>query len=80
VPDRLANGGMRAASGFDADDTIRGQGLHAHQGLGILLGIDVVGDDGDRETLPHRLAELFRQRRLAGADRPADPDAQGSIA
>ena len=45
----------------------------------VLLGVDVVGDDGERIALAHRLAQHFGERRLARADRPADADAQGAV-
>ena len=44
----------------------------------ILLGVDVVGDGADVVARAEGLAERFHQRRLAGADRPADADAKGS--
>ena len=70
---------MRAAAGLDADDALRRQRAGAGQELGILLGVDVVGDDGDVVAVAHVLAEAIDQRRLAGADRPADADAKRSV-
>ncbi len=75
----LADGGVRAAAGLDALDAFGGQRLHAGQRLGVLGGVDVVGDDAERIFVAHRLAEFGGQRRLAGADRPADADAQGPV-
>ena len=43
----LADRGVRAAAGLDADDALLGQRAAAHQELRVLLGVDVVGDDGD---------------------------------
>ena len=75
----LADRGVRAAAGLDAHDAVLRQRLQARQHHGVFLGVDVVGDDGDRELVAQRLAELFGQRRLAGADRPADADAKRSV-
>ena len=38
---------MRAAAGLDTDDAVQGQRLAPRQELGVLTGVDVVGDDGD---------------------------------
>ena len=43
----LADRGVRAAAGLDADDALGRQRLGAHQDLRVLLGVDVVGDDRD---------------------------------
>ena len=75
----LADRGVRAAAGLDADDALEGQGLGAHQELGVLAGVDVVGDRGDRPAVAHALAELVHQRGLAGADRTADADAERAV-
>ncbi len=75
----FADRGVRTAAGLDAEDALLGKRLHAVQDQRVFLRVDVVGDDGDGIALAHRLAEHLRQRGLAGADRPADPDPQGSI-
>ena len=75
----LANGGMRAAAGLDAEDALFGKRLDAIQDQRVLLRVDVVGDDGDGIAVAHRLAEHLRQRGLAGADRAADPDAKRPV-
>ena len=46
----FSNGGMRATTGFHADDPVLRQNLLAHQGFGILLSIDVIGDDPNRKA------------------------------
>src|SRR6185312_13474767 len=43
----------------------------AREELGILAGVDVIGDRRDVVAVAHVLAELVHQRRLAGADRAA---------
>jgi len=43
------------------------------------FGVDIVGDRGDVVTVAQALAQRIHQRSLAGADRPADADAQGSV-
>lgn len=75
----FTDGRVRAAARFDADNAIRRQRLHAHQRFRIFGRVDVIGDDGDGIVLAHRLAQLLRQRRLAGTDRATDPNAQGSM-
>ena len=55
----LADRGVRAAAGLDADDAVLGQRLQPRQHHGVFLGVDVVGDDGDGEFVAQRLAELF---------------------
>ena len=56
-----------------------GKRLHPVEDQRVFLGVDVIGDDGHRVALAHRLAQHFDQRRLAGAHRSADPNAQGSM-
>ena len=70
---------MRAAAGLDAHDALLRQRLQPRQHHGVLLGVDVVGDDGDRELVAHRLAEFFRKRCLTRADRAADTDTKRSV-
>src|SRR6185369_14013365 len=72
----LADRGMRAAAGLDADDPLRRERFVAHQELRVFLGIDVVRDHCDVVALAQRAAQRERQRRLARADRTADADAQ----
>src|SRR5207302_9744724 len=67
---------MRTAAGLDATDPLGRQSAAPGQELGVLAGIDVVGDRDQLETAAHRFAQPVHQRRLAGADRPADADAQ----
>ena len=73
----LADRGVRAAAGLDADDALGRQRLGADQELGVLAGVDVVGDHGELIALAQRLAQGVEQGGLAGADRAADADAQG---
>ena len=70
---------MRAAAGLDADDALGRERAGARQELGVLLGVDVVGDDGDVVVVAHRLAQALDQRGLARADRAADADAQRTM-
>src|SRR5262249_5764325 len=76
----LADRGVRAAAGLDPDDALRMERPRAGQELRVLLGIDVVGDDRDVVAVAHMLAEAVDERGLAGADRAADADAQGTVA
>ena len=75
----LADGGVRAAAGLDAQDAVLWQGLQPVEDQGVLLGVDVVGHDGDAPAVAHLLAELLDQGGLARADRAADADPQRSI-
>ena len=70
---------MRAAAGLDPDDALRRQRLGARQELRVLLGVDVVGDDGDLVAVAHMLAQAVDERGLARADRAADADAQRAV-
>ncbi|KAH6603932.1 hypothetical protein Trco_007378 [Trichoderma cornu-damae] len=63
--DVLAHGGVRAASGFDGADALRGEGGVAGEKLGILSGEDVVCDGGERELVSEGEAERQHQGRLA---------------
>ena len=65
---------MRAAAGLDADDPLDGQHLAAREELGVLVGVDVVGDDREVDLGPEGAAERLDQGRLAGADRPGHAD------
>ena len=46
----LADRRVRTAAGLDADDAVRRQRLVAHEELRVLLGVDVVGDDGELDS------------------------------
>ena len=70
---------MRAAAGLDAGDALRRKRAGAHQVFGVPLGVDVVGDRRDLEAVAQPLAQRVHQRGLAGADRPADADAQRPV-
>ena len=54
-----------------------GQRLAADEELHVLAREDVVGDHAEAVAVAHRLAQRVDERRLAGADRPADPDPEG---
>jgi len=45
------------ASGLHAADALPRQRSGSHQELGVLVGVDVVGDDGDAVMLPHPLTQ-----------------------
>ena len=67
---------MGAAAGLDAADALGRQCALPHQKLGVLLGVDVVGDDRQIDRRPQLAAERIHQRGLAAADRPGDADAK----
>ncbi len=70
---------MRAAAGLDAHDALLRQRARHGQDARILLGVDVVGDGAEVVDVAEALAERLHQRRLAGADRTADADAQRTV-
>ena len=74
----LANRGMGAAARLHAG-AVRGQRAGAGEELGVLAGIDVVGDHRDLVIAAHPLAQCVSERGLAGADRPTDADAQRPV-
>ena len=74
----LADRGVRATAGLDADDAVGLERAGARQELGVLLGVDVVGDDGDVVVVAHRLAQALDQSGLARADRAADAHPEGT--
>src|SRR6185503_14091696 len=75
----LADGGVRAAAGLHADDAVGGQRLAADEKLHVLAREDVVGEDPEAIAVAHRLAQGIDERRLAGSNRPADPDSEGCL-
>ena len=70
----FADGGVRAAAGLHAANALARQRAGSHQELGVLVGVDVVGDDRDAVAVAQPLAQAVEQRRLARPDRAADPD------
>ena len=60
---------------------IRSLGQHAGgaQELGVLGRVDVVGHDAEPQLAGQRAAQRGDQAALAGADRPADTDPQGTF-
>ncbi len=65
---------MRAAAGLHADNPIERQDFPACQKLGVLTGVNVVGDHGQVVLRPKLPAEPLDQRGLAGADRSPHAD------
>src|ERR1700737_830755 len=63
-----------APAGLDAADPVGRQRAAPGQKLGILAGIDVIGDRGDLPAFAHPLAQPIHQRSFARSDRTADPD------
>jgi hypothetical protein len=70
---------MRAAPGLDAGDAFWRQRARAGEELRILSGVNVVGDHREVVAVAQPLAQRVDQRRLAGANRPADAHAQRSM-
>ena len=71
---------MRAGAGLDRDDPLGGQHAGRAQEPGVLVGVDVVGDDRrSRSSAPSSRQSSGDQRGLAGADRAADAAAGGLV-
>ena len=70
---------MWATASFNANDPVRRQNLHAYQGVGIFLGVDVVGDDTDRICVTPQCAKCCRKGRFTRADRAANTDAKRAV-
>ena len=60
----LADRGVRAAAGLDADDPLRRERLVAYEELRVLFGVDVVRHDRDVVALAEHAAERKRECRL----------------
>src|SRR5690348_16390959 len=63
---------MRAASGLDAHDPLRGERADPGQDLRVLLRVDVVRDGADVIALAEGATELIHELGLAGTHRAAD--------
>ena len=70
----LADRRVRTAAGLHAANPLERQRARAHQELGVLVGVDVVGDDREAVAIAQPLAQPVQQCRLAGSDRTADAD------
>ena len=68
--------GQLRATGFNPTDARRLQRTSAGEELGILLGVDVVGDHRQLQLIAQSTAERLHQRGFAGAHRTGDPQAQ----
>ena len=51
----VSDGGVGAAARFNTEDAIRGEGVIAGEELGVFAGVDVVGDDGERDFMAQPL-------------------------
>jgi hypothetical protein len=65
---------VRTAAGLDAEDAVGGKGFVADEELGILAGVDVIGDDGQGAGVAKPLAKAEDEHGLAGADGAADAE------
>src|ERR1700683_5364388 len=60
---------MGARPGFDAANAFHRQHTLPRQKLGVFLGVNVVGDDGEIDARPKLSRELVYERRLARTHR-----------
>ena len=72
----VADRGVRAAAGFHADDAVGRQHALAQQKLGVFAGVDVVGDDGERDLVLEPLAQAENAHRFSGTYRAAHTEAE----
>ena len=79
--DVVADGGVRTCSGLDRDDPRGVQHARGPDHPGVLVGVDVVGDDPDLQLVAEVGAEQHDERGLAGADGAADaqPELAGTL-
>src|ERR1700722_6238822 len=74
----FANGRMRAGTSLNSADAIGGKRPLPQQEFSVLLGVDVVGHDGEIVFWPEALAKAIDESRLSGANRTGDTDAKGA--
>ena len=77
--DVFANGGVRAAAGFDGANAFGRESVVAHQKLAVLFCEDVVGDSGDVPIFAHGSAELEHEGGFTAADGATDADGEGAF-
>jgi hypothetical protein len=63
---------VRASAGLDAQDAVGGKRAVAHEELGVLARVDVVGDDGKVQVVAEPFAEAQDKHGLAGTDGASD--------
>ncbi len=81
--DVFADGGVRAAAGFDGADAVGFEGFVAHEEFAVFFGEDVVGDGGDLVAVAQLAAEGEHQGGFAAADGSTHTDgecASGKVA
>src|SRR5262249_28177602 len=73
----LADGGVGAPAGFNADNAVGRKHVAAQQELSVFARVDVVGNHGDVANSFQAIADRFHQGCLAGAHRSTDANLQG---
>jgi hypothetical protein len=73
----LANRGVRATAGLDAEDSLLRQRRVLDEELRVFGGVDVVGHHAEAVLVAQGEAQGQGEGGLAGADRASDADAQG---
>ena len=77
--DVFADGGVRAATGFDGADAFGGEGFVADEKFAVFFGENVVRDGGDAEAVAEMAAELEHEGGFAAADGAAHADGEGAL-
>ena len=72
----FANGGVRAATGFHAEDAVGWQCVVFEQEVSVFSCVDVVGDHGDVVVVFQGFAQLAQQGGFAGAYRATYSNSQ----
>ena len=72
----VADRRVRAAAGLDADDPLQRQHLAAREELGVLVRVDVVGDDREVDLGPGRGRASSTRAVLPEPDRPGHADCE----
>ena len=75
----LADRRVRAAAGLDADDALGRRAPRRDEELLVLLGVDVVGDDGEVVAVAHRLAQHSTSVVLPEPTGPPTPTRSGCL-
>ncbi len=75
----VADRRVRTASCFDAAHSISGQDILAQEELGILSGVDVIGDHGERDVILEPLAQAQHAHRFSGTYRATNAEAEGAF-
>ena len=75
----VADRRVRTASCLDAAHSIGGQDILAQEKFGIFAGVDVIGDDGERDVILEPLAQAQHAHGFSGTYRATNAEAEGAF-